>query len=226
MSIFNSGGISTWCVTLKSTPKRESYIKSHLMYHNINHQIFYGLDAIKSGITANIIQDQKYTILDTWVTVGAVGCYITHYMLWQNIMNDSNDMFFIVEDDASLVNNFIDIFTEYFKHVPEDWDILYIGHESLQLVNPIVINDRISQGIPACTYAYVIKKKTIPMLLELAPINMPIDTLIRLKLGNRIKSYAFTPKLASQKSSVVEELHYDPEFRSLTYDWNLNPMQK
>lgn len=223
MNAFNTLGICTWCVTLKSTPKREKYVRSHLVSHNINYKMFYGFDSIKTGVTAKILQEQKYTILDTWVTVGAVGCYISHYMLWQNIMDSDTDTFFIVEDDVSLVNNFIEVFTEYLQHVPSDWDIIYVGHESLHLVNPTVINDKVSQGIPACTYAYVIKKKTIPMLLELAPIDMPVDTLIRLKLGNRIKSYAFTPKLATQKSSVVEEINYDPDFRSLTYDWTINP---
>lgn len=218
--------ISTWCITLKSTPERELYIKKHLNFHNIDYKIFYGLDAIKTGVTAKIIQDQKYTILDTWVTVGAVGCYISHYMLWQNIIESAADIFFIVEDDVSLIDNFTDVFMEYLKHVPSDWDIIYVGHESLHLVNPQVINDKVSQGIPACTYAYIIKKKTIPMLLELAPIDMPIDTLIRLKLGNKLKSYVLTPKLATQKSSVVEEVNYDSVFRSMTYDWTINPCNR
>lgn len=211
---------------MKSTPERELYIKRHLNFHNIDYKIFYGLDSSKTGVTAKIIQDQKYTILDTWVTVGAVGCYISHYMLWQNIMDSSADTFFIVEDDVLLVDNFTNTFPEYFQFVPSDWDIIYVGHESLHLVNPIIINNKISQGIPACTYAYIIRKKTISMLLELTPIDMPIDTLIRLKLGNKIKSYAFTPKLASQKSSVVEEINYDPKFRSLTYDWTINPCNR
>lgn len=225
MNAFSIMNINTWAVTLKSTPKREEYVKLHLSSHNIKHNIFYGLDTIKCGVTADIIQKQKYTILDTWVTVGAVGCYISHYMLWQNIMDSDADTFFIVEDDVSLMDNFTDVFTEYFQNVPSDWDIIYVGHESIHLVNPKVINNKVSQCIPACTYAYVIKKKTIPMLLELAPIDMPVDTLIRLKLGDRIKSYAFTPKLATQKSSVIEELNYDPDFRSLTYDWELNPQK-
>ena len=144
-------------------------------------------------------------------------------MLWQNILNYNSDMFFITEDDVSLIDNFTCLFWEYMKYVPNDWNIIYVGHESLNLVNPTVINDKISEGIPACTYAYVIKKSTIPILLELAPIKMPIDTQIRLQLKNKIKSYAFTPKLAFQKSSVVEEICYDETFKSLTYDWAINP---
>jgi len=223
MNAFSTLNICTWCVTLKKTPKREEYVKSHLESHKINYKMFYGFDTIKTGVTAKILQEQEYTILDTWVTIGAVGCYISHYMLWQNIMDSNTDIFFIVEDDVSLVDNFSDLFTEYLQYVPSDWDIIYVGHESLHLVNPKVINDKVSQGVPACTYAYVIKKNIIPMLLELAPIDMPIDTMIRLKLGDRIKSYAFTPKLATQKSSVVEQTNYDSIFKSLTYDWKLNP---
>lgn len=223
MNTLRTMGISTWCITLKSTPKREEYVKSHLASHNIDFKIFYGIDAIKAGITATVIQEQKYSILDTWVTIGAVGCYLSHYMLWQNIMDSDSDMFFIVEDDVSLIDNFTNKLTEYFTYVPSNWDIIYVGHESLHSVNPIIINDKVSRGIPACTYAYIIKKETIPMLLELAPIDMPVDTLIRLKLGDRINSYAFTPKLATQKSSVVEKIKDDEHFKSLTYDWTLNP---
>lgn len=216
-------GITTWCVTLKSTPNREKYVIDHLKKHNISPKMFYGLDAIKSGITANVIQEQTYSILDTWVTVGAVGCYISHYMLWQNIIDKPDDIILIVEDDVILVDDFTSLLKKYMTYVPLNWDIIYIGHESLHLVNPEVINERVAKGVPACTYAYMIKKSTIPMLLELCPITMPIDTHIRIQLKNRINSYALTPKLATQKSSIIEKIDSNLDFKSLTYDWKLNP---
>lgn len=216
--------ISVWGITLKSTPERERYVKTHLKSHGINFNIFYGLDAVKTGVSADILNNQKFTILDTWVTKGAVGCYISHYMLWQNIMDDINDKILIVEDDVELVDDFVFKLNESLYHVPDNWDMLYIGHESLYLVNATVVNERISRGVPACTYAYIINKKCIPTLLGLCPINMPVDTQIREQLNHKLNIYALTPQLAYQKSSILNNSSKrDPSFKSLTYDWELNP---
>ena len=156
------------------------------------------------------------------MTVGSVGCYLSHYMLWQNL-NDNNDIVFIVEDDVVLIPNFTEHFEKFYTQVPADWDIIYIGYESLSGVNNEPINAKISKGIPACTYAYMIKKSSIPMLLEkMKVMKCPIDTQIRYELENNIHSYVFTPNLASQKSSTVEKTDNNPIFKSMTYDWNLD----
>jgi len=217
----HSRNIDVWCLTLKSTPKREEYVRNHLDSHNLQYRMFYGLDALETGISSPLINNQKYTKIDDWLTVGQVGCYISHYMLWQNILESSADSILILEDDVHLEDEFVFKLNEYLYHVPEDWGLLYIGYESLQGVNPLVISDKISEGFPACTYAYMIKKSTIPILLnEVKPITCPVDTTLRYKLKDKVKSYVLTPQLAHQKSSLLNRNNVDPIFKSMTYDWD------
>lgn len=223
-----SMGISTYCITLKSTPERQKYAEEHLWRHKINYTLFYGLDAKDLGISANVMTTQTYTKIDDWVTIGQVGCYISHYILWQNLESDRNNTILIVEDDVSLVPNFVKSLHHYLQSVPEDWELLYIGYESLDNIEHKCINNKVISGFPACTYAYMIKKSIIPLLLsELKPVGVPIDTQMRYKLKDKVKSYALTPQLAYQKSSLLDETQ-EPNtiFKSLTYDWDMDIYKK
>ena len=219
--------IDVWCLTLKSTPKREEYARKHLDDHNLKYRMFYGLDAKETGVSSDVIYQQKFTKIDDWVTVGQVGCYVSHYMLWQNILENSDDTILILEDDAQLEDDFIFRLNEALYHVPNDWGLLYLGYESLHGVQPRVINDRICEAFPACTYAYMIKKSTIPILLnEIKPINCPVDTMLRYKLKDKVKSYVLTPQLVYQKSSLLQGGNVDPTFKSMTYDWEMDIYRK
>jgi GR25 family glycosyltransferase involved in LPS biosynthesis len=217
-----SMGISTYCLTLKTTPNREEYAIKHLKEHGINANIFYGVDADSMGITSPILNTQQYSKLGDWMTVGSVGCYLSHYMLWQNL-NDINDITFIVEDDVVLIPDFVEHFEKFYDIVPADWDIIYVGYESLSGVEHVEVNNKIIKGIPACTYAYMIKKSSIIKFLEaMKTMKYPVDTQIQHELGHTINSYVFSPKLASQKSSIIERNFNDPSFKSMTYDWILD----
>lgn len=40
-----------------------------------------------------------------WFKIGEVGCFMSHYILWNKLINDECDYYLILEDDASLTFN-------------------------------------------------------------------------------------------------------------------------
>lgn len=212
---------SYFCITLRTTPERKSYILDHLSKNKLKCKFFYGLDSVDLSVTSDIIKKQKFTKYGEWVTQGAIGCFISHYMFWQNVKNFSmTDKFVVFEDDVVLPENFTRMFGSYLKFVPDNWDIIYLGHESMDSCNPIKINDFVYKCIPACTFAYAIRSnKVLDILLDtLRPIRYPIDTQMILDLSSKVNSYCLFPSLVYQKSSNESQNF----FKSMTYDWKLD----
>jgi GR25 family glycosyltransferase involved in LPS biosynthesis len=191
---------------------------------------YYGLDSTKLGIHVVDSHSRQFTKIDDWVSQGAVGCALSHYSLWQSILLDNgiqfSDTIVIFEDDVDLKPGFLDTISEVFGNddtIPSNWDLVYLGHESIEGCGFSRINDVIVESIPACTYAYAIKKRCIPLLLEsVEPLSYPIDTQMRYNLKGKIKSYAFYPTIVSQRSSTLEFSNTD-QFKSMTYDWGIDP---
>ena len=132
-----------------------------------------------------------------------------------------NEEILILEDDVVLCKDFKVKLMEYKNQLPDDWQYTFVGHcclppkEYQQEINSNVIT---CSHPPMCTHAYMIKKSSIPILLETNSIAWAhIDIQIQKRSLKRLKHYVFIPPLAEQKSLNSE---YTSIFKSLTWDWN------
>ncbi|XP_066919422.1 procollagen galactosyltransferase 2-like [Clytia hemisphaerica] len=73
------------------------------------------------------------------ITRGDVGCFLSHYYVWQEMVERNLDEVLILEDDVRFVSNFRKKLTKLMKTAsslemkPEkDWDLLYLGREAKQ----------------------------------------------------------------------------------------------
>ncbi len=59
-------------------------------------------------------------------TVGEIGCYLSHYKIWEDIILNDYKNCIIFEDDAFTKENYETIMN-YIETIPNDYDIAYLG---------------------------------------------------------------------------------------------------
>jgi hypothetical protein len=63
---------------------------------------------------------------------GAWGCYRTHLRIWEDCLNRDIQSVLILEDDAVCVENFREKTELFWKHLPNDWEMVYLGGQHIQ----------------------------------------------------------------------------------------------
>lgn len=150
-------------------------------------------DLVTTKAYYDIMITDKRKIHSDLPSKNAVGCYISHTNLWKNLLNSTNDYYFIFESDVNCLSyNFQNIINEYITKFP-DGDILFFGifgHNSSEIVK---LDNRFF-GL----HAYLINKRAARILLDHAfPIEEQLDSFM---------SYAML--VSKQKGSPIEPLNF------------------
>ena len=132
---------------------------------------------------------------------GVLGCSLSHIKIWQKVAKSNYNNVLILEDDIIIPKNFWYLFNIYYKKLPSDWDIVYLGGSNIygKLLNDKIlrpINDFKTRGntVNLGTYAYIIKKNTaIKLLKEVVPINKDFDFCIKQKFHKNNIYYFYKP---------------------------------
>lgn len=74
---------------------------------------------------------------------GGWGCYRSHIRIIEDCLNNGVESVLIMEDDAVCVDNFYLKVNEFWKQLPNDWEMVYLGGQHIQenLGLPQKIND-------------------------------------------------------------------------------------
>ena len=56
-----------------------------------------------------------------------IGCWMSHFSIWNNIVKNEEDNVLILEDDAYPVDGFDQKLKAYWSEIPKDWDVVYLG---------------------------------------------------------------------------------------------------
>jgi hypothetical protein len=153
---------------------------------------------------------------------GTISRWLTHYNLWREISKKGdNGNVLIIDDDGMPVDAFIEMLYEYWKEIPKEWDMIYLGcigscnssivNDAIYRVfksrtnNDVYINDKkmvyvIEPGYPLGLYGYMLSKRGVDKLVnspELKDIQTDLDYAIadKLIINNDFKAYAFSPPL-------------------------------
>jgi hypothetical protein len=123
----------------------------------------------------------------------------------------------IMEDDIKFSDEVYNI-SEYFKYLPEDWDMVYFGgnHNSHMGVNPpLIINEKVCKlHNTFTTHCVGINGKSFNTIInKLKEFNNPLDV-IYTDLQRSLNVYCFYPLIATQRIS-----YSDIEGRVVNYNW-------
>lgn len=208
----------TFCITLKETPLRRKGFLESTSTLGFPIMMFEGVLGSRLGLVPKFSNEFECPSQKIMLNENAIGCNMSHFMLWQVLKYMPEDEFFVLEDDAVLDVNFLDKFHSAYNELPEDWEMAYVGWlPNDEDRNPIVVNDQISIRTVSATHAYLIKKSILPRLCEsILPFQSNIDLTIIHKVLPHIKYYVFDPSIVSQRSYLNTS---DAVWASLVYDW-------
>jgi GR25 family glycosyltransferase involved in LPS biosynthesis len=214
----------TFCVTLRETPKRKEEAIKYFEQVGFKAEIFEGIHGESFGLKATIPNYDKLPGREYFITQGAVGCLLSHLMLWNVLIHQPEEEFLIVEDDIQLCDDFFEKFAQFKLELPSDWEMAYVGYlipggRYGEGMTPISENVIICK--PVCTHAYLVKKSAIKVLIETNQLAWsPLDIQIIERSLPKLHYYAAKEPLITQRSvlNIKDETWY-----SLCYDWDLNP---
>ena len=120
-------------------------------------------------------------------------CGACHVEIWTHIAScDPNEAFLVCEDDVLFHERFIPLLDEYRVHVPEDFDMVWIGYSDSCGAEPERINDYILKGGFWCIHCYVMRPQGAKKLLSHLPMTGQIDWVTGVLASERkINGYAF-----------------------------------
>ena len=148
--------------------------------------------------------DGKLTYPDQSIRMqGIYGCYDSHKKLLESLLNDSNDFFLILEDDAVVNNDFEIIFNESIGTLPKDWDMIYLG--GWETGPQVKYNNFFDYANKVyTTHSYIVRKKFIPTILKkLNERKWKVDVLYSEVLKDG-KCFMYNPKLSHQKEGFSD----------------------
>lgn len=177
-------------INLKKRPERLSFFSSNYNL-NIPFEIFNAIDGstlnlsklIKENIIGEIgitsINNKKRSFHYELTNINAIGCFLSHYYLWKQIINLKEDNFIIFEDDTKFNEITLKEINYRLSTIPNDWDIYILSNPDM-CYSKIKINKNIFKvNRFFLTNAYIINKKAIKKIFEtntIFPINQQLDS--------------------------------------------------
>lgn len=209
----------TYVINLKHRTDRWESINKNFIETNLKlnrWDAIYGKDLPDKEIE-NITTD----FCNNFCSNSIIGCWLSHYTLWQNIVKNKETNVLILEDDAYPVPNFDKLLKLYWKQIPKNWDMIYLGcmgscDDSAFLKWFFIFysqseNKKISPnvyipGFPIGTHAYMLSYNGAKKLIEnkyLKQVNYHIDKEVaKYALSDpNFKAYALNPNLVYQHFS-------------------------
>lgn len=153
---------------------------------------------------------------------GAIGCYLSHLKLYQQLLNSSCDAFLIFEDDANIPPTCLQDIADGIQHAPYDWDVILFGHVHLTSQYYNDKYDRVN-GFWG-THAYAINVKGAHRFMQQykkykidAQIDLFLAYLSQKKLMN---IYAYKPSIFTDQLDYSSDIQKDDDILDMP---NVNP---
>jgi len=159
--IINS--LPIFCITLEKSPERWERVQKNFLELNQEVIKFVGCDG--KLITENDVPPlwKEYHFYGN----GICGCAMSHYKLWQHILDNDIEYACVLEDDAEVIKKIESI------EAPDDFDVLYISNR--------VGADSTGKVCSGCgTEGYIVSKKGCEKLLIICEdMSRPVDLRIQ-----------------------------------------------
>ena len=151
----------------------------------------------------NYLNQMKVRLADGQLTPGMIGCYLSHYLIFKQIVDDQLPYAVIFEDDANIhpriYSKKIQSIVEEDGTFPLDWDVILLGHWCKKCVP--VTNDYTNVQYFWGTHGYMVSQQGAQKLINLREneISMQIDGFMSyLSQQGQLKVLAIHPSYVVQ----------------------------
>jgi len=142
---------------------------------------------------------------------GAWGCYVSHLEIIKDAKKNNYDKILILEDDVAIDDNFLSLFSQKVKDLPEDWKLFYLGASAHTGVPKKKVTDHISQTFESfTTSSYGIHSSIYDTILESEKVaDKTIDLFLVKDIQSTHPCYVVTPTIMWQAAgfSDIQQKH-------------------
>jgi GR25 family glycosyltransferase involved in LPS biosynthesis len=179
------------------------------------------------NIDPKVVSEYMHPVLKHFIPYSAIGCAISHMMLWEKLLASNDNIMLILEDDvifAQKPDDFKHLLTKSLENVPENFDVLYLGcygcksednpvsklYSSIsnkrdhQVINEFIVKPKVIMAM----HAYIISRRGAKKFLKhlKKKIFTHIDVnLQKISNENDVESYVSNPMLIYQTSTDGSE---------------------
>lgn len=152
-----------------------------------------------------------------FVTPSRLALVLTNIDILERAIQNNYQSILILEDDVEFTDE-VNKISEYFKFLPEDWDMLYFGgnhNQHVGIAPPKIINEKVCKlHHTFSTHCVAINKRAFTTILNrLKKRDNALDVMY-VDLQSTLNAYSFYPMIATQRVSFS-----DIENRVTDYKW-------
>ena len=184
-------------INLETECKKQNEMKEKLLQANIADYEF-----VKAVDGRNELNKYEFNLISNWydikkqrkITVGEIGCALSHYFIWKKMVDNNIQRALILEDDVLFDDSFDEMY-KFVKNVSIDYDLLYLGRiahfENSEIkINSKLLKPKYSYG----TYAYILTYSGAVKLTSCNFLNniLPVDEFLPIMYDDNYpyKNYA------------------------------------
>lgn len=158
----------------------------------------------------NLPEWLKSEFCDDRMSAGQIGCYASHLVIASMIVGRGLQHAIILEDDATLVPEFLSVAGQAVASAPQDWDYIHLSSNFKKSVIKVAgLGDhaliRYVEN-PSNTAAYILSNRGARKWLKPMPRVRPNDLDNRFAWQQDLKIYGVYPALATQREQFASEL--------------------
>lgn len=113
--------MKAFVVSLARATERREYISAHLKSLNIDFEIINAVDYKElSEEDFNVLSDQEAVKRNPWLSQGMIACALSHVKIYGMIAEGDDEVVLVLEDDATLPPNILELLAEAEKNIQED----------------------------------------------------------------------------------------------------------
>ena len=193
----------SFVINLRRDGERWKRCEKHFSEVGVKADRFFGLDYERTGL----FTIHKYEVDNPGYTMGpkTVSLHLSHYMLWNVLLRQPGDSFWVLEDDCLWDSDWRPRWEQAIKSLPKDWDLLYLGSCCAKDKPGWKVNDNLHVvQFPQCTHAYQVRKKALPLMLEhCEKVWAPVDICLVLDVLPKLQHFTILPRLCGQHDTLL-----------------------
>jgi GR25 family glycosyltransferase involved in LPS biosynthesis len=198
----------TYCVNLDRRPDRWS--ESLDEFNKFNLTSIERVSAVDGKITQIQLKNRN-------TNTSEMALVMTNINIIQNAKKEGLKSILILEDDVEFTDEVNNI-SEYFKFLPEDWDMVYFGgnhNTHMRIQPPKIINEKVCKLHQTySTHCVGIKETAYDIILDNLKDLMKQLDVVYSDLQKRLNVYSFYPMIATQRVGFS-----DIQDKTVDYKW-------
>lgn len=201
--------IPIYIINLKKNTERKKYLIEELKKHEIKNYTF--IEAVNGyDLDLNELKLKKIISEECKLKRGEIGCSLSHYKIYEEILKNNAEISLVLEDDVFFVDGFNIKFNMIMKRIKNiNWDIFYLGINCYtdcckegEYIGSKIHGIYCPKHVVAGTHGYLIKKQSIKKIMDcFLPINKAVDIFL---MNIDIKRLTLTNTIVKTNNSYSE----------------------